>query len=276
MSMQRTWSMQRTCWTLAVSLALLLPSAAGAAQNKDIPPDPVSDPLLITAGFLNHHQDLKYRLLGIEAYNKKDFENALRFFRRASYFADTPTQGMVAEMYWKGEGAPMDRAMAYAWMDLAAERSYRGFLLLRERYWKEMSEAERERAITEGQAVYARFGDAAAKPRYEAELRRGKKSMVGSRTGFAGTVRIEVPGPAGSQSIDGSKFYDERYWDAKKYWAWQDAIWAKPRVGKVSVGEVEAVKNAAPSRIPGTEPDIDAPVPEVPEEPAVHAPTDTP
>ena len=80
--------LQRTCWTLAVSLALLLPSAAGAAQKKDIPPDPVSDPLLITAGFLNHHQDLKYRLLGIEAYNKKDFENALRFFRRASYFAD--------------------------------------------------------------------------------------------------------------------------------------------------------------------------------------------
>ena len=105
-------------------------------------------------------------------------------------------------------------------------------------------------------------------------------SLTGPSPSFllrgAGAVRIEVPGPAGSQSIDGSKFYDERYWDAKKYWAWQDAIWAKPRVGKVSVGEVEAVKNAAPSRIPGTEPDIDAPVPEVPEEPAVHAPTDTP
>jgi hypothetical protein len=268
-------SMQRTCWTLAVSLTLLLPSAAGA-RNKDIPPDPVSDPLLITAGFLEHHQDLKYRLLGLEAYKKKDFENALRFFRRASYFADKPSQGMVAEMYWKGEGTPVDRAMAYAWMDLAAERSYRGFLMMRERYWKELSEVERERAVAEGQAVYARFGDAAAKPRYEVELRRGRKSIVGSRTGFVGAVQIEVPGPSESQMIDGSKFYDDRYWDAKKYWAWQDAIWAKPRVGKVSVGEAEAVKDAAPSRIPGTAPDIDAPVPEVPQEPAVPASVRTP
>jgi uncharacterized protein len=262
-------STERTCWALAISLALLLPSAANATQNKDIPPDPVSDPLLITAGFLEHHQDLKYRLLGMEAYRNKNFEDALRFFRRASYFADKPAQGMIAEMYWNGEGTPVDRALAYAWMDLAAERQYRGFLLLRERYWNALSPAEREHALAEGQAVYARFGDAAAKPRYEINLRRGKKSIVGSRTGFVGAVQIEVPGPAESQMIDGSKFYDERYWDAKKYWAWQDAIWAKPRMGTVSVGEAEAVsKAAAESRIPETAPEIDAPAPDVPESPA--------
>ncbi|GAB3101715.1 hypothetical protein GCM10027159_26640 [Lysobacter terrae] len=250
----------------ALSL-LLLPAMGAQAAQPTVPPDPVSDPLLITAGFLGHHQDLKYRMLGMEAYKEKRFDDAMRYFRRASYFADKPSQGMVAEMYWNGEGAPADRALAYAWMDLAAERGYTGFIGLREKYWKAMDESERARAIEQGQAIYSRFGDAAAKPRYEWELRRGKNKLTGSRTGFNRGVQIEVPGPAGSQMIEGSKFYDERYWDAKKYWAWQDAIWAKPRIGKVTVGELEVAKDAVDTRIPETAPEIDAPVPEVPPEP---------
>lgn len=251
---------------LPIGLAI---APAGAAE-KVVPPDPVSDPLMITAGFLSHHQDLRYRLLGLEAYKNKKFDDAHHFFRRASYYADKPSQGMVAEMYWKGEGVPRDRALAYAWMDLAAERGYRGFIGLREQYWTQLDAAERDRAVAEGTAVYARFGDAAAKPRYEQQLRQGRKKMVGSRTGYVGTIQIEVPGAAGSQTIDGSKFYDERYWDAKKYWAWTDATWMKPRVGRVDIGEVETARDAAPaveSRIPQTQPEIDAPEPEVPVEP---------
>lgn len=250
---------------IGVALSAMLPFAL-AAKDKAVPPDPLKDPMLITAGFLQHHQDLKYRLLGLEAYKKKEFEDALRFFRRASYFADKPSQGMVAEMYWNGEGTPRDRALAYAWMDLAAERGYEGFIRLRERYWNALDEAERSRAIAEGQAIYARFGDEAAKPRYEVQLRRARKEITGSRTGFNRGVQLEIPGPAGSQTIEGSKFYDERYWDAKKYWAWQDRIWAKPRIGKVTVGDTETVtKSAVGSRIPETAPQVDAPVPEVPD-----------
>ena len=250
----------------AFALSLLLLPAVGMAAKKAAPPDPADDRLLITAGFLDHHQDLKYRLLGLEAYKEKRFDKAMRFFRRASYFTDKPSQGMVAEMYWNGEGVPADRALAYAWMDLAAERGYTGFIGLREKYWKTLDEAERARATTEGQAIYARFGDDAAKPRYEAGLRRGKNNITGSRTGFNRGVRIEIPGPAGSQMIEGSKFYDERYWNAKKYWAWQDQIWAKPRIGKVTVGELEVARDAVDSRIPQTVPEIDAPMPEVPPE----------
>ncbi len=258
--------------TLAVAclLVLTVASAPGiAAERAVVPPDPVDNPLMITAGFLEHHQDMKYRLLGLEAYKQKRFDEALRFFRRASFFADKPSQGMVAEMYWNGEGTPRDPAQAYAWMDLAAERGYLGFVGLRERYWKAMNDAERARAIEEGQAVYARFGDAAAKPRYEHQLRIGKREMTGSRTGFNRGVQIQIPGPEGSQSIDGSKFYDDRYWDAKKYWAWQDKIWAKPRIGKVTIGEIEQLGKA--SRIPETAPEIDAVAPEAPE-PAAPAP----
>ena len=119
--------------------------------------------------------------------------------------------------------------------------------------------------------MYARFGDAAAKPRYEHQLRIGKSQMTGSRTGFDHGVQIEIPGPSGSQPIEGSKFYDERYWNAKKYWAWQDKVWMKPRIGKVEVGELEDVRPRAAdgpdSRIPAAAPDVDATAPEVPAAP---------
>ena len=71
-------------------------------------------------------------------------------------------------------------------------------------------------------------------------------------------VSIEIPGPEGSQSIPGTKFYDPRYWDAKKYWAWQDGVWKKPKIGRVTIGEIETV-----SRVPQTAPEVDAPAPEV-------------
>ena len=243
--------------------ALSCVAAVSFAQAAEAPPpDPEDKPLLITAGFLDHHQDLKYRMYGMQAYKKGRYEDALRFFRRAGFFADKPSQGMVAEMYWNGQGTPRDTVQAYIWMDLAAERGYQGFLVQRERYWKALSEAERARAIEEGQLLYARFGDAAAKPRYEHQLRIGKSQMTGSRTGFNRGVQIEIPGPDGSQSIDGSKFYDERYWNAKKYWAWQDKLWMKPRIGKVTVGEIE--ETGKPSRIPETAPEVDAPAPEAP------------
>lgn len=253
--------------SLLLRVALLSAVAISTLSAADRPPpDPQDNPLLITAGFLEHHQDLKYRLLGLESFQAGRFEEAMRFFRRASFFADKPSQGMVAEMYWNGQGAPRDPVQAYVWMDLAAERGYRGFLGLREVYWKRLSDAERARAVDEGQAVYARFGDAAAKPRYEHQLRIGKSQLTGSRTGFNRGVQIEIPGPSGSQSIDGSKFYDERYWNAKKYWAWQDTLWAKPRIGKVSIGEIENVPPQPAeqgSRVPKTTPEINAPMPSV-------------
>jgi uncharacterized protein len=271
--------MMRSLLLCATLLCAASMSVVSAADKP--PPDPQDNPLLITAGFLEHHQDMKYRMLGLDAFQKGRFEEALRFFRRASFFADKPSQGMVAEMYWNGQGAPRDPVQAYVWMDLAAERGYRGFLGLREVYWKALSEAERARAVEEGQAVYARFGDAAAKPRYEHQLRIGKSQITGSRTGFNHGVQIEIPGPSGSQTIDGSKFYDERYWNAKKYWAWQDKLWMKPRIGKVSVGELEDVRPRAAdqeSRIPATTPEVDATAPEVPaaETPTPGSPSPTP
>lgn len=257
-----------------IMLLALLPLSLGAiaAEKRAAPPpDPVEDPLMISAGFLTYHPDLRYRLLGLDAYKAQKFEKALMFFKRAGYYSDKASQGMVAEMLWKGEGAPQDRALAYVWMDLAAERGYRGFLGLREKYWSELSEAERARALSEGPELYAVNGDAAARERLDRELRRGRRQTTGSRTGATGNLQIIVPGPGGSeQVISGTKFYDERYWDPKQYAQWHDQIWMKPRVGRVDVGDVEKVEagQAVGTRIPGSTPNVDAPAPAVPDEPA--------
>ncbi|MDQ3618141.1 MAG: hypothetical protein M3374_05415 [Pseudomonadota bacterium] len=248
---------------------LAIPLGPVMAAGQSVPPDPTEDPLMITAGFLSAHPDLRYRLLGLQAYEKQEHQDALGYFRRAALYADKPSQGMVGEMLWNGVGVTQDRALGYAWMDLAAERGYRGFLILRERYWNQLDAAARERAIREGEAVYARYGDAAAKPRIARELRRGRHATTGSRTGFVGNLQIVVPGPAGPQTIDGSKFYDPRYWDPDQYAAWHDAIWMKPAIGRVDVGGLETVQDepAPASRIPENAPDNDARKPEVPADP---------
>lgn len=257
--------MRRATWMLALPLALAAAWPAVAAPPSAATPDPVDNPVLRSGGFLDHHQDIKYRLLGMQAYRRQRYEDAVRFYRRASFFADKPSQGMLAEMYWTGTGVAQDRALGYAWMDLAAERGYTGFLGLRERYWKALDAAERARAVAEGQAIYARFGDDAAKPRYAAALRRGRNAMAGSRTGFDRGVQIEVPGPAGPETISASRFFDARYWDPQKYWAWQDSVWARPRIGKVTVGDLEVAQDAPGTRIPQVAPEADAPLPTVPD-----------
>jgi len=251
----------------------LLPFAfANAAEKKPLPPpDPTANPLMITAGFLSWHPDLRFRLLGLEAMRGKQYEDAFKYFSRAAFYADKPSQGMVAEMLWNGQGVDKDHILGYAWMDLAAERGYAGFLGLRERYWNELDAGERTRALEVGQDIYARYGDAAAKPRIATQLRRGRKRVTGSRTGFAGNVQIYIPGPGSYEKIDGTKFYDPRYWDPDKYQQWHDSIWLKPRVGRVTVGEIEQAggKVAPPvgSRVRETAPDADAVEPETPTTP---------
>ncbi|MCE7032199.1 hypothetical protein LY625_06135 [Lysobacter sp. GX 14042] len=186
----------------------------------------------------------RYRLLGVEAYRAREYERAFEYFRRAAYYADKPSQGMVAEMLWTGQGVPRDGALAYAWMDLAAERGYRGFLTLRERYWTRLDEPARARALEEGGAVYARYGDEAARPRIDRELRHARRQITGSRTGHpVGHLRIEVPGPNGTSiGIDGTRFYDPVYWDPQQYQAWHDQVWMEPRTGNVDVGELESLR----------------------------------
>lgn len=251
--------LKRIALTL-LPLTLAMPPSLSLAKD-----DAADDRRVASAGFLKFHPDLQYRGYGLAAYNKQRFEHAMALFRRAAYFADKPAQGMIGEMYANGQGVPRDMSLAYIWMDLAAERGYTGFVLLRERYWKAMTKAEREHALDEGQALYAQFGDDAAKPRFATQLRRGSKEGIGSRTGFTGNVSIIIPGPSGEETMDGSRLKNAGFWDVDKYWAMQDRVWRNPVGAKVNIGDVETVRGQEPttSRIPETRPHIDAPMPQM-------------
>lgn len=191
-----------------------------------------------SAGFLAAHPDLNNRLRGLEAFRKGDYAEAMTRFRRAARYADKPSQGMVAEMYWDGRGVEADRALAYVWMDLAAERAYPLMLAKRERYWNELSEAERSRALEIGPAIYDEYGDEVGKRRLARDLRAAKRATTGSRVGSTGALTIVIPTPGGEQYVDGSAYYDDKFWDVEKYVEWQDQDWKRPAQGTVDVGEV--------------------------------------
>lgn len=159
---------------------------------------------------------------------------------------------MVAEMHWNGIGVAVDRPLAYAWMDIAAERLYHDFLVRREGMWRALDSAQQRDAIERGQPLLAEYGDDVAKPRLEKILRREKRRATGSRVGYVGNLTI-VPftGPlAGTgMTLSGDQYFAPKYWQPEKYWELQDAIWKAPLKGRVRVGDVENVP-PPPAQLP--------------------------
>ena len=212
--------------------------AAGAIGRKD-------QSVMSTRTFLNAHPDLKYRYEGWVAYQAGDYGRALEHFRTASRYADKASQAMVAEMLWQGRGLAVDRAMAYAWADLAAERGYPSFLRLREQYWRQLSEVDRARALDDGQSLLPEYADAVARPRMARFLIRAEQRRKRSSLSVGWPREVRVPGPGGGMmSIPVHRFMARKFWGPVQYQAWQDAIWNNLPEGKVDVGDVEQVTSA--------------------------------
>ena len=244
---------------LLVSVSFVPAVVAGELASNDRPEE-----VLLAGenfgGFVESHPDLRNYRVGLREYRRGNLENAFRYFRIASRYSDKPSQAIVAEMLWHGKGAELNRPLAYAWIDLAAERGNHRLLAQRERYWDAMSEAERAQALELGEQVYAEFGDAVAQRRLEMALRREKNHLAGSRTGYTGNTQIlaSMPGigdavgsdPFGavppSISVPASSFFASAYWDPKQYYAWRERLWEleqrEMQSGMVEVRGVEQVK----------------------------------
>ncbi|MGN6511974.1 MAG: hypothetical protein ACTHKZ_00135 [Lysobacteraceae bacterium] len=231
-----------------LALVCLL-GATGMAAASQGPHAPGIDPDVLTEGFLAAHPDLRWRAEGVRDYAAGRYGVALQELLRAARYADKPSQAMIAGMYWDGVGVPRDRPLAYAWMDIAAERMYHDFIVYREIYWNALSADERRDAIRRGQAILAEYGDDVAKPRLEKVLRREARQATGSRVGFVGNLTI-VPftGPLAGTGLTlrGDQYYAEEYWKPEQYWRLQDQIWKAPeRVPHVEVGPLQPVAPAA-------------------------------
>jgi len=221
---------------LGLVCLLAIPSPGLAASGGN----PAVDPVLLSEGFLSHHPDINYRRKGLKAFEDGFLGDAVTYFMRSARYADKASQAMLAEMHWNGTGVAQDRALAYAWMDLAAERGYPAFIGLRERYWAHLEQADRQRVLEVGEPLYAEYGDEVAKPRLEGQLARGTRGMTGSRVGFRSALTIQLPGPGGNMiTVAGDQYYADRYWKADHYWRWTDEVWSVPPTGRVDVGELE-------------------------------------
>src|SRR3546814_12623296 len=88
---------------------------------------------------------------------------------------------MLAEMYWKGTGVAQDRPRGYAWMDIAAERRFPNFVILRERYWNSLKARERARAVEVGRPLMDEYGDDNAGPRLAKGLRSNQQVSTAIR-----------------------------------------------------------------------------------------------
>jgi len=227
-------------------MLLLGAPAAAQAQSFGQTAAVMEDPNVAASESLEDaHPDQRFRRLGYEAVQKGRTEAARRYYRTASRYGDKISQAALAELLWTGQGGEVDRALAYAWMDLAAERGTPFLLAKRERYWNELDEGQRARALHEGRAVYAEYGDAAAKPRLERILRKERLQVTGSRTGHIGTLDTYLmePSQASGSRVMAQQYYQDKYWKPEEYWKSQDRL--IERQGKVHVGSVEIPADAA-------------------------------
>lgn len=234
---------------LSLLVATLLLSSCATTEKRDNGQISRDEQLVLSSdGFLDAHPDLQQRLDGWIAYDEGRFEEAVGYFKQAALYADKLSQAMLAEMYWNGQGVPVDRPLAYAWADLAAERGYVQFLAVRERYWQALDAGERAEAIKRGQALLHEYGDAVARPRMAEALinalwdvRRTMPGLMIRRSG-----KITLPGPKGPVRVNASAYYAAKFWRPKRYQAWQDEVWSNPLPsGTVTVQPLETVKEEA-------------------------------
>ncbi|MEO6801025.1 MAG: hypothetical protein ABI178_13900 [Rhodanobacter sp.] len=241
------------CLAFAATLAVL--SVPVSAQQTD---EGLLIALLNNRRIVDEHPDLLYRDLGVRAYQAGDKQRAVELLLKAASYADKPAQAMLATMYWEGDGIPKDHPRGYAWMDLAADRGYQDLLIQREHYWAKLSPSERQRAVSEGRQIYAKYKDEVGLRKLDQVLQRAADQATGSRTGFGGnnlTVRLRggATGPSiaplqgtgptvlGGTPVRGIDYYSPMLWSAAPYAKLKDRVWeyARREMGTVEVGPLQ-------------------------------------
>lgn len=229
-----------------LGLALGPPATPAAAEPARCPPQPARTipSTLMTDGFLDGHPDLRWRSLGLKYFDRGNLPKAFTRFRKAAEYGDKYSQLRVAIMYREGLGVARDPELAYVWMDLAAEREYHDFVLLRAAWWAELDEGQRQRAMERAKPVFAQYADAVAKPRLEQAMRERLGRITGSRVGHvhSGLQVEQKTGAAAGEIRTGADYYDPVYWQPELYWCLQDTYWKAPlRQQQIDVGAPETV-----------------------------------
>lgn len=238
-------------WCLA---GVLVFAPLASADEVSLPGvAPADYDIVLSKSFMSAHPDMLNRLRGLGALDRGQGPEAAEHFRTAARYADKMSQAFLAQMLWEGRGIPRDRAMAYAWMDLAAERGTPLLLVERERYWEALDASERERAVRDGKALYAEYADDVAQPRLETLMRLALKDQLGSRTGnrsytldlCVGHWWISDRQLICNLRVPSYSYYRDQFWKPANYWQWQEAQINAPK-GDVHLGAPETLKKDGP------------------------------
>ncbi|TAK38793.1 MAG: sel1 repeat family protein [Lysobacteraceae bacterium] len=227
---------------LAIALALAPPPARADGEATPAPPRIYHIPQqLLTDGFRAAHPDMDYRMRGIALDKRKNPASAAKEYRRAAYYGDKPSQARLGEMYWNGQGVGQDPVQGFLWMALAAERGQREFTLLKLYYWQHLDAGQQAHAREQAPGMEEEYGDKAALHRLgvvmRRELRRGTSSLLGYNAS-AGPLWM-------SNGLDPELYYSETFWKPEQYVELRDRIFEQHYQGRVDVGDVEQLPDAA-------------------------------
>ena len=228
---------------IAAALLLMLALAPQPATAAGAVPDPD----MLTPSFLAAHPDIDFRRRGLEAYEAGRHAAALDAFEEAARWSDKLSAAMVAEMYWNGTGAPVDRALAQAWAEIAAERGFPRLVALRDRYWAALEDTERARARELLPTLLEQYGDAVAMERLADRLGPRLHASRDSRDtsgGSRGALHVYVPTARGWKRFSGHTYYNRKFWDPARYGEWQAEEANRP-IPRVEVAEPVAAPDAA-------------------------------
>jgi hypothetical protein len=132
---------------------------------------------------------------GVEAVRKKDYDLAVQMYQVAASWAYKTAEYNLGVMYLHGEGVPMDRPRAMAWMALAAERNDDKYVDARERVYAELTPAEFAQASVIWRELKQKYGDAATLQRAKTRWVETRQAATGSHVGFVGNLAVGADDP---------------------------------------------------------------------------------
>jgi len=257
--------MRRLAMLSMLSVAAVCGEAAwaqhNAASSGDLKRSGAVLADMATGPFIDAHPDLRFRDLGMAAYREGRKRGAFENFLLASRYVDKASQAIVGLMYWTGDGAPRDHALAYAWMALAASRGYPELERQRNLYWAQLNDDERGRTHDLRQSLEADYGDDVGARRLTRELGSIRSQVTGSRLGWVGYGVViyadSASRAAGGESVAGllggaaasqdmSSISDSVRLDTAHYLQMKDLQWQVQMLkGHVDVGELEPLRHSA-------------------------------
>lgn len=151
---------------------------ASATSSNDVPSDADLAAAHCVIGEERFLPGDYYYCLGSLTYGQQKYAQSVRFFTTAASWASKPAQYVLGVMALNGDHQPKNRALALAWLALAAERPDSRFKQPYDEAYKASTEAEHHAADALLEKMRPVYGDATAAVRAEERYADGMKWLT--------------------------------------------------------------------------------------------------